>query len=66
MPANNCHNCSYCKSVAAVEVTGDEHAIKREFERIERASQTKNKSDTQAKTPSVGADGVQVFLKYKQ
>lgn len=36
MSANNCHNCSYCKSVAAVEVTGDEHAIKREFERIER------------------------------
>ena len=58
MPANNCHNCSYCKSVAAVEVTGDDHAIKREFERIERISQSKNKTDTQAKTPSVGADGV--------
>ena len=58
MSANNCHNCSYCKSVAAVEVIGDEYAIKREFERIERTSQAKNKSDTQAKTPSVGADGV--------
>ena len=58
MPANNCHNCSYCKSVAAVEVIGDERAIKREFERIERTSRAKNKSDTQAKTPSVGADGV--------
>ena len=58
MSANNCHNCSYCKSVAAVEVIGDEYAIKREFERIERTIQAKNKSDTQAKTPSVGADGV--------
>ena len=58
MPAKNCNNCSYCKSIAAVEVTGDEHAIKREFERIERTSRAKNKSDTQAKTPSVGADGV--------
>lgn len=58
MPANNCHNCSYCKSVAAVEVTGDEHAIKREFERIERTSQAKNKSDTQAKSPSAGTDGL--------
>ena len=62
MPAKNCNNCSYCKSIAAVEVTGDEHAIKREFERIERASAKKTKSDTQAKTPSVRADGVQVFL----
>ena len=37
MPATNCQNCSYCKIVAAVEVTGDDHAIKREFERIELA-----------------------------
>lgn len=58
MPANNCHNCSYCKSVAAVEVTGDEHAIKREFERIERASAKKTKSDTQAKSPSAVTDGL--------
>lgn len=58
MPANNCHNCSYCKSIAAVEVIGDEHAIKREFERIERASAKKTKSKAQTKTPSVGADGV--------
>lgn len=58
MPANNCNNCSYCKSIAAVEVTGDEHAIKREFERIERASAKKTKSDTQTKTPSAVTDGV--------
>ena len=58
MPANNCHNCSYCKSVAAVEVTGDEYAIKREFERIERTSQSKNKSDTQTKSPSAVTDGL--------
>ncbi len=58
MPANNCHNCSYCKSVAAVEVTGDEHAIKREFERIERASAKKTKSDTQTKSPSAVTDGL--------
>ena len=58
MPAKNCNNCSYCKSIAAVEVTGDEHAIKREFERIERASAKKTKSDTQTKTPSAVTDGV--------
>lgn len=68
MPANNCHNCSYCKSVASVEVTGDEHAIKREFERIERNQQIIDLTDKleaidylrakQAKTPSVRADGV--------
>jgi len=37
MSANTCKNCSYCKSVAAVEVTGDEYAIKREFDRIDKA-----------------------------
>jgi len=37
MTANNCHNCSYCKSVAAIEVTGDDHAINREFDRIDKA-----------------------------
>ncbi len=68
MPDNNCNNCSYCKSIAAVEVTGDEHAIKREFERIERNQKIIDLSDKlealdylkakQAKTPSVGADGV--------
>lgn len=64
MPANNCHNCSYCKSVAAVEVTGDDHATKREFERIERACQhrigweLKHKVDAQTKTPSADTDGV--------
>lgn len=58
MPATNCQNCSYCKSVAAVEVTGDDHAIKREFERIERPSQAKNKSDAQTKSPSAGTDGL--------
>ena len=78
MPAKNCNNCSYCKSIAAVEVTGDEHAIKREFERIERNQTITDALRTldllidtvdiledlerleakQAKTPSVGADGV--------
>lgn len=58
MPANNCHNCSYCKSVAAVEVTGDDHAIKREFELIERANANRTKSDTQTKSPSAGTDGL--------
>ena len=58
MPANNCHNCSYCKIVAAVEVTGDDADIKREFERIERTSQAKNKSDTQTKSPSAVTDGL--------
>ena len=43
---------------AKIVVIGDDHAIKREFERIERASQTKNKSDTQTKTPSAVTDGV--------
>ena len=68
MPANSCHNCSYCKSVAAVEVTGDDADIKREFERIERNQKIIDLTDKlealdylkakQAKTPSVGADGV--------
>jgi len=64
MSANTCKNCSYCKSVAAVEVTGDDHAIKREFERIERACQNKegwelkHKVDAQTKTPSADTDGV--------
>lgn len=58
MPDNNCHNCSYCKSIAAVEVTGDEHAIKREFERIERASAKKTKSKAQTKSPSAVTDGL--------
>lgn len=58
MPAKNCNNCSYCKSIAAVEVTGDEHAIKREFERIERASAKRTKSDTQTKSPSAVTDGL--------
>jgi hypothetical protein len=61
--------CRYCKLIAAVEVTGDDETIKREFERIER-NQTAiiNLVDalegleylkaTQAKTPSVVADGV--------
>jgi len=58
MPAKNCNNRSYCKSIAAVEVTGDEHAIKREFERIERANAKKTKSDTQTKSPSAVTDGL--------
>lgn len=46
------------------EVTGDDHAIKREFERIERACQhkqgweLKHEADAQTKTPSAGTDGV--------
>lgn len=40
------------------EVTGDEYAIKREFERIERNSINKTKSDTQAKSPSTDIDGL--------
>ncbi|MBO1529628.1 hypothetical protein J3492_00170 [Psychrobacter sp. F1192] len=35
--ANNNCKCSYCALIAATEVTGDEYAIKREFERIELA-----------------------------
>ena len=68
MPANNCHNCSYCKSVAAVEVTGDEHAIKREFERIERNQKIIDLGEKleaidylrakQAKSPSAVTDGL--------
>lgn len=70
MPANNCHNCSYCKSVAAVEVTGDDHAIKREFERIEQRAKSKEGWDgrvirtsshyvkAQTKSPSAGTDGL--------
>lgn len=68
MSANNCHNCSYCKSVAAVEVTGDEHAIKREFERIERNQKIIDLGEKleaidylrakQAKSPSAVTDGL--------
>ncbi len=68
MPANNCHNCSYCKSVAAVEITGDEHAIKREFERIERNQKIIDLGEKleaidylrakQAKSPSAVTDGL--------
>ena len=68
MPANNCPNCSYCKSVAAVEVTGDEHAIKREFERIERNQKIIDLGEKleaidylrakQAKSPSAVTDGL--------
>lgn len=43
---------------AKIVVIGDERAIKREFERIERTSQAKNKSDTQAKSPSALTDGL--------
>lgn len=58
MPAKNCNNCSYCKSIAAIEVTGDDFAIEREFERIEHAERRSLNIDAQTKTPSVGADGV--------
>lgn len=43
---------------AATEVTGDDADIKREFERIERASAKKTKSDTQTKSPSAVTDGL--------
>ncbi len=49
---------------STTEVTGDEYAIKREFERIERACQhkqgweLKHKADAQTKTPSADTDGV--------
>lgn len=43
---------------AKIVVIGDERAIKREFERIERTSQAKNKSDTQTKSPSAVTDGL--------
>ncbi|ERL54974.1 hypothetical protein [Psychrobacter aquaticus] len=68
MPAKNCNNCSYCKSIAAVEVTGDELAIKREFERIERNQKISDLGDMleaidylkdkQAKSPSTDIDGL--------
>lgn len=68
MSAKNCNNCSYCKSIAAVEVTGDEHAIKREFERIERNQKIIDLGDKleaidylrakQAKSPSTDIDGL--------
>lgn len=61
--------CRYCKLIAAVEVTGDDYAIKREFDRIERNQNAiVNLVDAlegleylkaeQTKTPSVVADGV--------
>ena len=68
MLATNCKNCSYCKSVAAVEVTGDEYAIKREFERIERNQKIIDLGGKlealdylkakQAKSPSTDIDGL--------
>lgn len=68
MPAKNCNNCSYCKSIAAVEVTGDELSIKREFERIERNQKISDLGDLleaidylkdkQAKSPSTDIDGL--------
>lgn len=68
MPANNCNNCSYCKTVNAVEVTGDEHSIKREFDRIERNQKIielgdmleaiEYLEDKQAKSPSAVTDGL--------
>ena len=64
----NC-KCSHCDLIAATEVVGDDEAINREFERIERNQQAVIKlvdaleglehlKATQVKTPSVGADGV--------
>lgn len=43
---------------AKIVVTGNDADIKREFERIERTSQAKNKSDMQTKSPSAGTDGL--------
>lgn len=54
---DNC-KCSYCSLRASVEVVGCDVAIKHEFDRIEQAAKRKVKTDTQTKTPSVGADGV--------
>lgn len=72
MPANNPCSCSYCSLVGATQVTGDDFAIKREFERIERNQKIIDLGDKlealdylkarQAKTPLVVANGVQVFL----
>ena len=61
--------CRYCTLIAAVEVTGDDETIKREFERIERNQQAVVKlvdaleglehlKATQTKTPSAVTDGV--------
>ena len=68
MPAKNCNKCKTRQLRAATEVTGNDADIKREFECIERNQKIIDLSDKlealdylkakQAKTPSVGADGV--------
>lgn len=52
---DNC-KCSYCLLRAAVEVTGDDRAIKREFDRIEQATKRKAKTNAQTKSPSAVTD----------
>lgn len=67
MSANNCHNCSYCKSVAAVEVTGDDHAIKREFERIERNQPTSEQvSQSLARTINTNIRLLKAYEEFEQ
>lgn len=54
---DKCKTCTFCKTVAATEVTGDDHAIKREFERIEHAERRSlHIINAQAKAPSATTD----------
>lgn len=57
------NKCKACHLREAIEVTGDDADIKREFDRIEACQhkmgwELKYKADAQTKTPSAGTDGV--------
>lgn len=56
----SCNNtqCHICTLRNAIEVVGDDIAIKREFERIEQAERRTLNIDAQTKTPSAVTDGV--------
>jgi len=68
MSVNNPCKCAYCKTVKTTQVAGDDLAIKRDFDRIERNQKIINLGDKleaidhltakQAKTPSATTDGV--------
>lgn len=56
----SCSNqqCRICELRTATQVTGDDFAIKREFDRIEQTAKRKNQTNSQIKTPSAVTDGV--------
>lgn len=56
----SCNNtqCHICTLRNAIEVVGDDIAIKSEFERIEQAERRTLNIDAQTKTPSAVTDGV--------